>query len=82
MGKIKEIKESLASALAEKVSKAEQEMRKKLLTWLENRSLAQILDWFDCVEETTVAGKAGEIRWRTETVEQARYFLSLLGMKI
>lgn len=82
MGKIKEIKESLASVHTEEMSKAEQQMSKKLLTWLENRSLAQILDWFDCVEETTVAGKAGEIRWRTETVERDRYFLSLLGMKI
>lgn len=81
MGKNKEIKESLASASAEKISKAERD-EEKLLIWPGKRLSAQILDWFDCVEEKTVVGNAGEILWRTETVERNRYFRSLLGMKI
>lgn len=82
IGKIREIKEMLSSSLAEKEHKAEKKKAEKLLSWLENRSLAQILDWFDCIEETTVVGKAGEIRWKTESIERDKYFLSLLGMKI
>ena len=72
----------MARTVLEKEHKTERIKAEKLLNWLENRSLAQILDWFDCIEETTVAGKAGEIRWKTESVERDRYFLSLLGMKI
>ena len=72
----------MARTVLEKAHKTERIKAEKLLSWLENRSLAQILDWFDCIEETTVAGKAGEIRWKTESVERDRYFLSLLGMKI
>ena len=82
IGKIREIKEMLSRSLAEKEHKAEKKKAEKLLSWLENRSLAQILDWFDCIEETTVVGKAGEIRWKTESIERDKYFLSLLGMKI
>lgn len=29
-------------------------LEKGLLNWLKQRSLAQLLDWFDCLEETTV----------------------------
>ena len=71
----------LSRSLAEKEHKAEKKKAEKLLSWLENRSLAQILDWFDCIEETTVAGKAGEIYWKTDSIERDKYFLSLLGMK-
>lgn len=82
IGKIREIKELLAKWLVEKEKKSEKSKAEKLLSWLDNRSLAQILDWFDCIEETTVASKAGEIRWKTESIERDKFFLSLLGMII
>lgn len=80
IGKVREIKELLAKWLVEKEKKSEKSKAEKLLSWLDNRSLAQILDWFDCIEETTVASKAGEIRWKTESIERDKFFLSLLGM--
>ena len=80
--KVREIKELLAKWLVEKEKKSEKSKAEKLLSWLDNRSLAQILDWFDCIEETTVASKAGEIRWKTESIERDKFFLSLLGMII
>lgn len=82
IGKVREIKELLANWLVEKEKKSEKSKAEKLLSWLDNRSLAQILDWFDCIEETTVASKAGEIRWKTESIERDKFFLSLLGMII
>jgi len=82
IGKVREIKELLAKWLVEKEKKSEKSKAEKLLSWLDNRSLAQILDWFDCIEETTVASKAGEIRWKTESIERDKFFLSLLGMII
>ena len=30
------------------------ELERKLLNWLKQRSLTQIFDWFNCLEETTV----------------------------
>ena len=82
IGKVREIKELLAKWLVEKEKKSEKSKAEKLLSWLDNRSLAQILDWFDCIEETTVASKAGEIRWKTESIERDKFFLSLLGIII
>ena len=82
IGKVREIKELLAKWLVEKEKKSEKSKAEKLLSWLDNRSLAQILDWFDCIEETTVASKAEEIRWKTESIERDKFFLSLLGMII
>ena len=54
--------------------------RKKLLNWLNQRSLAQIFDWFDCLKETTVRTEAGVRRWITESVARDRLFLELLGI--
>lgn len=56
------------------------ELEKGLLNWLRQRSLAQIFDWFDCLEETTVKTGAGVRRWTTESVARDRLFLELLGV--
>lgn len=55
-------------------------LERSLLNWLKQRSLAQILDWYDCVEETTVKTEAGNRRWTTESVARDRLFLELLGV--
>lgn len=55
-------------------------LEKKLDRWLEQRSLAQILDWFDCVETTQVKTAMGNYRWSTESVARDRLFLEYLGV--
>lgn len=55
-------------------------LEKKLDKWLKQRSLAQILDWFDCIETTTVQTAMGNYRWSTESVARDRLFLGLLGV--
>ena len=50
------------------------------MNWVKQRSLAQIFDWFDCLEETTVKTGAGVRRWTTESVARDRLFLELLGV--
>ncbi len=52
----------------------------KLDKWLAQRSLTQILDWFDCVETTNVKTPMGNYRWSTESVARDRLFLELLGV--
>jgi len=55
-------------------------LEKKLGKWLNQRSLSQILDWFDCVETTNVQTAMGNYRWSTESVARDRLFLEHLGL--
>ena len=52
----------------------------KRKNWLEQSSLAQIFDWFDCVETTSVKTDAGTHYWTTESVARDRLFLKSLGV--
>jgi len=53
-------------------------LEKKLKNWLAQRSLAQILDWFDCIETTRVQTAMGSYRWSTESVARDKLFLKYL----
>jgi len=77
--KIREVKNILGKEDGQKTAKR-LELEKSLLNWLKQRSLAQIFDWFDCLEETTVKTEAGVRRWTTESVARDRLFLELLGV--
>jgi transposase len=79
MKKIKEVEEGLCKDEAS-MTKEQYGREKKLKSWIQQRSLAQILDWFDCVDTTTVNTEAGKRRWTTETVERDRFFLERLGV--
>ena len=79
MKKIKAMKSALGKEDGQKTEKR-LELERKLLNWLKQRSLAQIFDWFDCLEETTVKTPAGARRWTTEAVARDRLFLELLGV--
>ena len=53
---------------------------KALLNWLKGMSVAKLFDWFDAIQETTVNTNMGKRRWRTETIERDRLFLTRLGV--
>ena len=53
---------------------------KALLNWLKGMSVAKLFDWFDTIQETTVDSPVGRARWRTETIERDRLFLTRLGV--
>ena len=53
---------------------------KALLNWLKGMSVAKLFDWFDAIQETTVNTNIGRNRWRTETIERDRLFLTRLGV--
>lgn len=77
--KLEEVKETLGreeDGKSAELIKAE----KKLLAWLENHSLAQIFDWFDCIETTPVKNASAELRWSTEIVARDRLLLTRLGV--
>lgn len=77
--KIREIQSKLGRNENGK-TKARIELEKKLDKWLSQRSLAQILDWFDCIETTNVQTSMGNYRWSTESVSRDRLFLDYLGV--
>ena len=61
-------------------TKARIAQERSLKTWLEQHFLAQIFDWFDCLEMTTVETEAGTRRWTTESVARDRLFMEMLGV--
>ena len=62
--RIKEMRAGLGKNGSGK-TKALVSLEKKLEKWLEQRSLAQILDWFDCVETTHVQTATCRLPWAT-----------------
>lgn len=77
--KIKEVQNRLGKNENGK-TKALVTLERKLDKWIEQRSLAQILDWFDCIETTSVKTAMGNFRWSTESVARDRLFLEYLGV--
>ena len=77
--KIKEVQTRLGKNESGK-TKALVSLEKQLDKWLKQRSIAQILDWFDCIETTNVQTVMGNYRWSTESVARDRLFLEYLGV--
>jgi transposase len=77
--KVKEVKESLAKNQNE-MTKEQYTKEEKLSHWLKDHSLLQIMDWFDCIETTTVQTANSKIRWSTESVSRDKLFLEKLGV--
>ncbi len=76
--KIKEMRAGLGKNESEKTT-ALVKLENKLDKWLEQRSLAQILDWFDyCIETTHVQTAMGNYRWSTKSVARDSLFLEYL----
>ena len=78
MKKIKEVRANLGKDDSGK-NKALITLEKKLGYWLAQRSLAQILDWFNCIETTNVQTTSSSQRWTTESVTRDQLFLQRLG---
>ncbi len=54
--------------------------KQKLLTWLNELSLHELLEWLDAVENAEVSTQIRSARWLTEILERDRMFLELLGV--
>ena len=77
--KMKELQARLGKNESGK-TKALVKLENKLDKWLGQRSLAQIMDWFDCIETTNVQAAMGNYRWSTESVARDQLFLKYLGV--
>ena len=76
---ISELKARLGKEVEGK-TKAELDLEVNLKRWLNSHSLIQILEWFDCVETTSVKTERGMSRWSTESIRRDELFLKLLGV--
>ena len=74
------MREGLGKNKSEKSAALLVKLENNLNKWLEQRSLAQILDWFDCIETTHVRTAMGNYRWSTESVARDSLFLEYLGV--
>lgn len=77
--RLKEVREGLAKD-ASSMTKEQFSLEAKLARWLDEHSVAQILDWFDCIETTAVRTPAGVVRWSTESVARDKLLLQRLGV--
>ena len=77
---INKVKDKLGQDATNKTAQ-EIELERSLKRWLDAHSLIQILEWFDCVETTTVKTEKGTQRWSTESIRRDELFLKLLGMR-
>ena len=73
------VKEKLGREAASK-TQSQLELERSLKRWLEAHSLVQILEWFDCVETTTVQTPRGAQRWSTESIRRDELLLEMLGI--
>lgn len=80
MKKIKEIHDLLGND-PELKTQAQLKLENKLKKWIENHSFAQIMDWFDCTETTSIVTETVKVRWSTETIQQDKLFLEMLGVR-
>ncbi len=78
--RIQDVKKGLAQKSTEKKTKEELNLEEKLLAWLGQHSLIQILDWFRCVDYVATTGNDSASKWTTETTKRDQLFLKLLGV--
>lgn len=79
---INKVKESLAVPTGDPKHDNSDTFKKEkaLLNWLNKMSVAKLFDWFDAIQETAVTSNIAKSRWKTETIERDRLFLSKLGV--
>lgn len=79
--RILDVKKTLSEKEIEGKTKEELSLEAKLLAWLNQHSLIQILDWFRCVDYVAATGNASASKWTTETTRRDQLFLKMLGVK-
>ena len=79
--RILDVKKALSEKEIEGKTKEELSLEAKLLAWLNQHSLIQILDWFRCVDYVAATGNASASKWTTETTRRDQLFLKMLGVK-
>ena len=79
--KIKELKEKLESSLGDKkLAEKDKVQNADLLKWLKKQSMQSLIDWFDCIELTSLRSDDGTVTQRSSDTKRDRLFFTLLGI--
>ena len=79
--KIKELKEKLELSLSDKkLSEKDKDQNADLLKWLKKQSIQSLIDWFDCIELTSLRSEDGTVTQRSGDTKRDRLFFTLLGI--
>ena len=79
--KIKELKEKLELSLSDKkLAEKDKDQNADLLKWLKKQSMQSLIDWFDCIELTSLRSEAGTVTQRSGETKRDRLFFTLLGI--
>ena len=54
----------------------------KLKSWLENKSVIDILEWFDTIECVDISSPLKKKRWNTELLKTDKMLLQKLGVEL
>ena len=54
----------------------------KLKSWLENKSIIDILEWFDTIECVDISSPLKKKRWNTELLKTDKMLLQKLGVEL
>ena len=64
--KIKELKEKLELSLSDKkLAEKDKDQNADLLKWLKKQSMQSLIDWFDCIELTSLKSEVGTVTQRS-----------------
>lgn len=77
---LQNMKEILGKDDEEVKTKARINLEKDLKKFIQDRSIHQLLQWFDCIERTDVKTARGRYRWSKESTRRDDLFFELLGM--
>ena len=79
--KIKEFKEKLELSLSDKkLSEKDKDQNADLLKWLKKQSMQSLIDWFDCIELTSLKSEVGTVTQRSGDTKRNQLFFTLLGI--
>ena len=79
--KIKELKEKLELSLSDKkLAEKDKDQNADLLKWLKKQSMQSLIDWFDCIELTSLRSEAGTVTQRRGETKRDQLFFTLLGI--
>lgn len=79
--KIKELKEKLELSLSDKkLPEKDKDQNADLLKWLKKQSMQSLIDWFDCIELTSLRREDGTVTKRSGDTKRDRLFFTLLGV--
>ena len=62
------------------IAEKDKDQNADLLKWLKKQSMQSLIDWFDCIELTSLRSDNGTVKQRSGETKRDRLFFTLLGI--